>query len=372
MQKFVLVLMGAMLFNIMVQAIKTDKMVNCYMVIGTPKRFQLKNIDPDLCTHISYAYFDIDNEGLKPFYQLPSNSERFNLKWANPKLKQIAVVGGDKVSTKQFSKMAVDPNLRRIFRQSVRVFLVENDFNGLDLHWLYMEKPADKENFVTLIRELREHFKYLDLELGISVIADNKYARLWYDVPNIVENVDFINVMAYNYTDNLLGHNAALFGTGEDNVNASIHFWLSQGAPASKLNMGVAFYGRHYNTMEITKDIVRYMPYYAITDRSEHLKDTVFGFDEDVGRAFLDDPRSWASYESMRGLEMKMAYVKEMGLRGVMIAKLEDDDYRGRFNRTGNYPLLQQINRQLDERFECRPGICCIKRKTVQSPCFYV
>uniref|UniRef100_A0A182U402 GH18 domain-containing protein n=1 Tax=Anopheles melas TaxID=34690 RepID=A0A182U402_9DIPT len=63
--------------------------------------------------------------------------------------------------------------------------------------------------------------------------------------------------MAYDYNgawSNFTGHNAPLFAGPSDqndfqrtlNVQHSINYWLSQGAPASKLVLGVPAYGRTF------------------------------------------------------------------------------------------------------------------------------
>ncbi len=87
--------------------------------------------------------------------------------------------------------------------------------------------------------------------------------------------LDYVSVMTYDYYgawDNVTGINAPLYGRNyleEDddghwkNVvsyddelrlcrlisvsqNHSIHYWLSQGCPANKINLGLALYGRSF------------------------------------------------------------------------------------------------------------------------------
>ena len=53
-----------------------------------------------------------------------------------------------------------------------------------------------------------------------------------YDIAKMSQYVDFINLKTYDFTkntDNVLSHNAPLYGSGEHNVNATVHYWLNQG-----------------------------------------------------------------------------------------------------------------------------------------------
>lgn len=45
-------------------------------------------------------------------------------------------VGGDGTD-RLFSEMVQEPNRRSSFIDSAITFLMEHDFDGLDLHWLY-------------------------------------------------------------------------------------------------------------------------------------------------------------------------------------------------------------------------------------------
>ena len=78
-----------------------------------------------------------------------------------------------------------------------------------------------------------------------------------YEVKEICEYFDFINVMTYDYHgswDEVTGHNAPLYGRkGESakekswNINASLHIWIEKGCPRQKLNLGIAAYGRSFS-----------------------------------------------------------------------------------------------------------------------------
>jgi chitinase len=74
------------------------------------------------------------------------------------------------------------------------------------------------------------------LLLSAAVAAAKQRIEQGYDVEEICEYFDFINVMSYDFHgswDEVTGHNAPLYGReGESekekywNINASIHIWI--------------------------------------------------------------------------------------------------------------------------------------------------
>ncbi|XP_013110791.2 chitinase-3-like protein 1 [Stomoxys calcitrans] len=398
MPRFWILLIALCLCNSL-NAIKTDKMVNCYYSSWSHNdnfRVHLdpKDIDPYLCTHLSFAFLNIGTSGQfnveeDLIYGLLNRT--LNLKWRNPSLKILAVVGGSRISSTQFSLLAASESQRSLFKYSLAANLLRLGFDGLDLHWLYPGSSGvtgDKQNFVTLLSELKETLQPLNLEFGVTVSGKISYARKWYDVANIAKHVDFINIMTYNYTDgSSVAHDAPLFSEDENNVHATIQYWIDEGVPASKLNMGVAFTSRTFiiwnnENLRTNTGIDVKWPFSDIDSEFKpyaqmcHLEyadlfyNTSFGFDVDAGASFVQDDVTWIGYESPRALEMKMNYLQAKKLGGVMVWSLQNDDFLGTCSE--KYPLLQIINRKLDHRYECRYRICCIKSIRLRSFCFYI
>jgi len=106
----------------------------------------------------------------------------------NPALKIFIAIGGwsfnDPGPTRTaFSDMASTPQNRKTFIDSVMNFLETHALDGIDIDWEYPGaddrggKPADFENYVTLINSMRAAFDKTDPSWGISMAIPASY---WY------------------------------------------------------------------------------------------------------------------------------------------------------------------------------------------------
>lgn len=99
------------------------------------------------------------------------------LKENNKNLKVLLGVGHTSVEI--FSQVAECPLKRKTFAKSARSYLEHFHFDGLDLDW---EKPyrKDRENFISLVSDVRLEFRNSDwlLTAAVSAIPSDGY-----DVP---------------------------------------------------------------------------------------------------------------------------------------------------------------------------------------------
>ena len=181
-------------------------------------KMEITDIDPTLCTHLIYSFVGVsDNNGIKvndPWGDLSvadggglNGYNKFNsLKEKNPEVKTLVAIGGwdDKGTINPiFSAIASDPARRRQFVENAVTFLNKYSFDGLDIDWEYpvvrFGNPADKQNFVELLKDLRQRFDQEGLLLTAAVSASEVTASSAYDIPQISKYLDFINLMAYDY-----------------------------------------------------------------------------------------------------------------------------------------------------------------------------
>ncbi|KAH8299837.1 hypothetical protein KR044_006718, partial [Drosophila immigrans] len=346
--------------------------VNCYWGTWANYRpgdgkFEPSNIDPHLCTHISYTFFGISESGefksLDPWLDLDDGlgfiSKTIALKQVNPKLKVLAVVGGWNEGSQKYSAMAADAAKRSTFISSTLAFIQRYGFDGLDLDWEYPNQrgggPQDKQNFVTLLREIKEAFVPHNLELSIAVGASEATASLSYDIPAISQHLSFINVMTYGFHmafEGYLGLNAPL-----PEVTQAIDYWIQQGAPPEKLVLGIGFYGHTYQLADNSRTspgspskgdgaagtYTRQNGFLGYMEFCINNWQTVFDDAAKSPYAFQGD--QWVGYDNVQSIELKMQLVSSRNLGGAMIWSIETDDFRGICGES--YPLLKAINRGL-------------------------
>ena len=60
--------------------------------------------------------------------------------------------------------------------------------------------PEDRENFVLLVQALRNRFARRNKILTAAVSASKQILQAGYDLPKLCEELDFINLMTYDYS----------------------------------------------------------------------------------------------------------------------------------------------------------------------------
>ncbi|GBP48406.1 Chitotriosidase-1 [Eumeta japonica] len=124
-------------------------------------KFLPEDIQPDLCTHIIFAFGWLKKGKLSSF---ESNDETKdgktglydrinNLKKANPKLKVLLAIGGWSFGTQKFKDMSATRYARQTFIYSAIPYLRDRNFDGLDVDWEYPKGGDDKKNYVLLLKE---------------------------------------------------------------------------------------------------------------------------------------------------------------------------------------------------------------------------
>ncbi|OWR52904.1 group 3 chitinase protein, partial [Danaus plexippus plexippus] len=142
-----------------------DNSIVCYYTNWSQYRtkigkFTPEDIQPDLCTHVIFAFGWMKKGKLGSF---ESNDEtkdgkaglydRINeLKKANPKLKTLLAIGGWSFGTQKFKDMTATRYSRQTFIYSAIPYLRDRNFDGLDVDWEYPKGGDDKKNYVLLLK----------------------------------------------------------------------------------------------------------------------------------------------------------------------------------------------------------------------------
>uniref|UniRef100_A0AAG5D9Z8 chitinase n=1 Tax=Anopheles atroparvus TaxID=41427 RepID=A0AAG5D9Z8_ANOAO len=371
-----------------------EKKIVCY--VGTwavyrpgRGRFDIEHIDPTLCTHLMYGFFGINENAtvrvIDPYLDLEENWGRGHikrfvaLKNGHPGLKTMAAVGGWNEGSRKFSKMAASAELRKRFIYDSVAFCQRHGFDGIDLDWEYPaqrdgDPTIDRENHAVLVEEMRAVFDQHGLLMSAAVASVEFSAGLSYDIARVSKSFHFLNVMVYDMHgawDDYCGINAPLYRGSADttdvqlqlNVNASVHYWLAQGAPAEKLVLGIPLYGRSFTLANAANSQIGAATIGGGTAGPYTQQAGVLGYNEFCEKLqteawdlrWSDEQQvpyavrnnQWLGYDDLRSIQLKVKYLLDLGLGGAMVWSLETDDFLGFCNGV-QYPLMKEIRQLLN------------------------
>jgi chitinase len=314
-------------------------------------------IDARAVTRINYAFANIAHGRIVTGFAGDQQNFAFlrSLKQQNPDLTVLISVGGWLWSN-NFSDMALTPQSRAVFIQSVMDFLAQYQLDGLDIDWEYPGMPGaghpfrsvDKQNFTLLLKELRARFTvettktqrrlYLTFAAGAS---DEFLANT--EMGKAQQYVDTVNLMAYDYyeesSDKMTGNHAPLFTNPGDpkKISAadSVAAFEKAGVPAAKIILGMPFYGRMWGQVSGTNHGLfqpgkpvpnAYAPYSAIASTMlDH--GYVRYWDEKASVPYLynAEKQVFVSYEDPQSIAAKCEYVLAHHLGGVMFWEYSND-----------------------------------------------
>ncbi|XP_076330487.1 putative chitinase 10 [Tachypleus tridentatus] len=356
-------------------------------------KYKIEDIDPFICTHLIYGFakLDLNNKiaAYDPYLDLVENwglgaFKRFNdLRKINPELTTILAIGGWNEGSVKYSNMARDPAKRKIFIDSCVEFLLNHNFDGLDMDWEYPAnrggRPEDKQDFVTLLKEMKQAFSPHGLLLTAAVSAGVKTIETAYDIPKVSQYLDIVNIMTYDFHggwDNKTGHNSPLYPrpneSPEDqtfNVDFAINFWIKNGADPKKITMGLPLYGRCFTLSDTSRNGLD-APVNGPGQQGPFTREPgMMGYNELCSNlkaghgewTIVRDPhhkvpymykdRQWCGYDDAESFRLKTEYIKKMGLGGGMVWSLETDDFKGKCHGQ-RYPLLTILQEGLNGHIE--------------------
>jgi len=339
------------------------------------------------------------------------------LKRKFPQLKILLGIGAgfDKEQPEKYLSLLENSGARIAFINSAHSLVKTYDFDGLDLAWQFPENKAKKhhsgigklwkgfkkiftgdsildekaaehkEEFVALVRELKNAFRHEGYQLSLTV-NPNVNTTIFFDVQALVNYIDFVTLAAFDFQTperfpKEADYPAPLYELNErnpeHNINAQVQLWLSQHCPASKIVVGIPAYGRAWRMtsdsgltghppVKDTEHEVPAGPQSQIAGllswpevcsklpnpSNSHLKgadaplrkvgDPTKRFGNYAYRVADDngDHGLWVGYEDPDTAGNKAAYVRAKGLGGLAIFDLSYDDFRGSCSGD-KYPILR-------------------------------
>ena len=124
---------------------------------------------------------------------------------------------------KQFAAIVSKPESEDRYVQSVIAIVKDNDYDGIDLDWEYPDTEKEVVGFERLVRRLRKQLNEIAAAKGRPMLvtmaaAANPGTLKWLGKDFLLETMDWINVMTYDYTGswtNFAGHHSPLFASSK-------------------------------------------------------------------------------------------------------------------------------------------------------------
>ncbi|KAJ3051991.1 hypothetical protein HK097_007001 [Rhizophlyctis rosea] len=170
-----------------------------------------------------------------------------------------------------------------------------------------------------------------------------------YDVEGFRDDVSFMNLMTYDMHggwDATTNHQAPLYdatpGGNPDtalSIDTAVQAWMDAGLPASKINLGLPFYGRRWNSVPATNSglyqpgqsppaaqaIINYRDFPSLLPDLKTSYDTA----SQASYGYSAKSKAFVTYDDARAFAAKAKYAKEKGLGGFMAWALQTDDAQG-------------------------------------------
>ncbi|GAB6007698.1 glycoside hydrolase family 18 protein [Dysgonomonas reticulitermitis] len=305
--------------------------------------------DPAYITHLNYAFAEpYLRNGVYEGFKLQGNRARFqqmvDLKKINSNLKVCisftnTLENSDNPRGGGFSLLAKSDAYRKIFAEDCKEFLEEWGIDGVDLDWEFpglswssnhaspYDVAADVANHVKLMRQLRETLEDRYLLTYAGYCRDKEAVAGGYryiDIKAVAPYVDFVNVMTYDL-DEAPHHQSALSDpSAYSDCTRAIQVYRNAGMPASKLVLGIPFYGRHSFSTAPTainyKNILTLDPAVYKIDNWDSAASVPY---------VTKDGVYYCGYDNARSITIKGSWVKSRGMKGMMYWDYDGDDSRG-------------------------------------------
>jgi chitinase len=309
------------------------------------------------------------------------------LRAEHPHLRLLLSIGGWGAAP-QFSDAALTPASRSAFARScIQSYIVRQGFDGIDLDWEFPvrggvaqnpHRPEDRADATALAQEIRHELDSLRSVTHrhyylTAAVPAGRYqnggpysARESYDLAAFAKSLDWMNLMTYDMgttfspTSNF---NAPMHADPNDptpaaqrttnNVAGAVAAFEAAGVPASKIVLGVPFYGRGFVGVNADRAGLYSsytggypeVPWSVISSQYLHDPHWEKHWSESAQEPWLYNAsaHTFFSYDDPRAIAAKAAFVKQAGLRGAMFWLLGQDDSAQSLLRALTGPLLEGV-----------------------------
>lgn len=299
--------------------------------------------DPMLMTHINYAFAELYvKDGVYKGFKLQGNEDRFRqvvaLKKKNPNLKislsfSHTVTNDDNSQGGGFSALAKSDEYRKAFAKDCRDFCSKWGIDGIDIDWEFpglswsghaCDPSVDVENHVLLMKQLRETLgtRYMLTYAGyVKNVIETDEGRKYIDIAAVDPYVDFVNVMTYDM-DSAPSHQSALRDkSAYVDCERAIKAYTDAGVAASKLVLGIPFYGRI--SFDKSPGAIDYNKIIML-DKNDYKIDN---WDSDANVPYVTYKGTYyCGYDNEKSIAIKGDWIRGLGMKGMMYWDYNADD----------------------------------------------
>jgi len=325
--------------------------------VGGYKGLISVNVSPNKLSIINYAFVDVRNNRAWLHREATDtiNFRHLNeLKKINPALRVVISIGGWTWSGK-FSDAVLTDTARLAFAASAADIVGKYGLDGVDIDWEYpgrpglegnIYRPDDKQNYTLMFRDIRHALDSLAKLTGKKYLVSTAAGGF----KNYLDNtemgkasqyLDYINLMTYDFNEEakIAGHHTNLYGSklyqSKNNADDAVNAFIAAGVPASKLVMGVAFYGKVYNLSTsarsgigdtiLTRD--RGRGYTMIRDSLVNQNGYIHYRDRKAKASYLynSSKKQFITYDDEWSVKKKCQYVLSKKMGGVMFWEYSSD-----------------------------------------------
>lgn len=306
-------------------------------LFGSPKA-----VDYSLYTHICHAFVTAGPDGkLNPGRSAPSGELTAQAHKAGVKvLLSLGGWGWDE----QFLAIVSDPKAEARYVEAVLKMVEQYDYDGIDLDWEYPDSDAEVPGFERLSRTFRKRLDALGVAKGkpmlLTMAASSNYEAIDHlDSKFLVQNMDWINVMTYDYAgpwSARAGHNSPLFASSKEGPNGRssdrtiLYLLEKRKVPADRIALGLALYGRGFSVAQPYAPLPKGSQAFELGAKevgkrlAEGWK-RVWDDETQVPWLISPDGTKVVGYDDEESLKLKVEWAASKGLRGVFFWQIDGD-----------------------------------------------
>ncbi|KAJ6759135.1 CHITINASE [Salix koriyanagi] len=316
--------------------------------------FPVSDINSTHYTHLICAFADLNSSSYR--LSIPSSYDQFfsaftnTVKKRNPSITTLLSIGGGNAIYSTLSAMAGNSTYRKSFiDDSIKTARLYG-FQGLDFSWVSANTSDNMANMGTLFEEWRAAIALETRNSSLSELiltAAVQYSPTLhpgsFPIDSIRRNLNWTHVLAYDYymptRANDTAASAALYDP-DSNVNTDfgIAAWINAGLPASKLVLGLPFYGYAWKLANPNENYIGAPatgP--AVTEEGDMTYKQINNYSKTQGAVgpiynstyvvnYVIVGSDWISFDGVDVVRIKVSYAKKKALLGYVVWEISQDD----------------------------------------------